>query len=224
MVISLDLNGSGSPPQLNGGVHRAVNGNSDIHANLNGNSKGVVNGHADGITNGYTNSAVNGNTNQVSSGNGSSPKRSDVPIAIVGMSCRFPGDATSPEKLWQLCANAKSAWSEVPSERWNKNAFYHPDGGRIGTVSISSFILVWHTDTRKTNVRGGHFLSQDIALFDAPFFNVSAEEAKVSLPTMFQSAGRAGINNRIRLWTLNYDCSSRLATRHWKMVTDPCFW
>lgn len=75
--------------------------------------------------------------------NGVSPKRPDVPIAIVGMGCRFPGEATSPEKLWQLCASARSAWSEVPPERWNRDAFHHPDGGRIGTVSrsSSSFVL-----------------------------------------------------------------------------------
>ena len=81
-------------------------------------------------------------SNQMSLENGVSPKRSDVPIAIVGMGCRFPGEATSPEKLWQLCASGRSAWSEVPPERWNRDAFYHPDGGRIGTVSRSSSSLV----------------------------------------------------------------------------------
>ena len=81
-------------------------------------------------------------SNQMSLENGVSPKRSDVPIAIVGMGCRFPREATSPEKLWQLCADARSAWSEVPPERWNQDAFYHPDGGRIGAVSRSSFSLV----------------------------------------------------------------------------------
>ena len=58
-----------------------------------------------------------------------------MPIAIVGMSCRFPGDATSPEKLWELCAEARSAWSEVPSERFNQKAFYHPHAEKLGTVS-----------------------------------------------------------------------------------------
>lgn len=82
----------------------------------------------------------------MSSGNGASHTRSDVPIAIVGMSCRFPGEATSPEKLWQLCASAKSAWSEIPPERWNRDAFYHPDGGRTGTVSISSSSYRLYTD------------------------------------------------------------------------------
>lgn len=59
-----------------------------------------------------------------------------MPIAIVGMSCRFPGDATSPEKLWDLCAEARSAWSEIPEDRYNQNAFYHPQGEKHSTVSI----------------------------------------------------------------------------------------
>ena len=59
---------------------------------------------------------------------------SGMPIAIVGMSCRFPKSATSPSKLWDLLIEGQSAWSEIPPDRWNKDAFYHPDGGRTGTV------------------------------------------------------------------------------------------
>ena len=58
-----------------------------------------------------------------------------MPIAIVGMSCRFPGDATSPEKLWKLCADGRSAWSQIPSERFNMESFYHPQETNSGTVS-----------------------------------------------------------------------------------------
>ena len=82
--------------------------------------------------------APSGETSPMFSENGVSPGRTclnDVPIAIVGMGCRFPGEATSPEKLWQLCSNTKSAWSEIPPGRWNKEAFYHPDGGKTGTVN-----------------------------------------------------------------------------------------
>jgi len=57
-----------------------------------------------------------------------------MPIAIVGMSCRFAGGATTPEKLWQLCAEGRSAWSEVPSSRFNQKSHYHPDGQKQGTV------------------------------------------------------------------------------------------
>src|SRR3954466_2628307 len=60
-----------------------------------------------------------------------------MPIAIVGMSCRFPGDATDPSKLWDLCVNGRSAWSEIPESRFNRDAWYHPDKEHIGTVSLS---------------------------------------------------------------------------------------
>lgn len=61
-----------------------------------------------------------------------------VPIAIIGMSCRFPGDATSPEKLWQLCAEGRSAWSKIPKSRFSQEGFYNPNAERVGTVSLDS--------------------------------------------------------------------------------------
>lgn len=39
-----------------------------------------------------------------------------MPIAIVGMACRLPGEATSPDKLWELCAKKEAAWSEIPKD------------------------------------------------------------------------------------------------------------
>lgn len=56
------------------------------------------------------------------------------PIAIVGMSCRFPGESDSPEKLFKLCSEARSAWSEIPADRFNAKGFYHPHAERLGTV------------------------------------------------------------------------------------------
>jgi acyl transferase domain-containing protein len=58
----------------------------------------------------------------------------EMPIAVVGMGCRFPGDATSPNKLWDLLMRKKSARGEIPADRFNIDAFYHPDGDRNGTV------------------------------------------------------------------------------------------
>lgn len=59
-----------------------------------------------------------------------------MPIAIVGMSCRFPGDATDPNKLWDLCESGRDAWSEIPTSRFDGDAWYHPDKDHIGTVRI----------------------------------------------------------------------------------------
>lgn len=57
------------------------------------------------------------------------------PIAIVGLATRFPQQATSTENLWEMLLKARSTWSEVPKERFNSSAFYHPDREHGGTVS-----------------------------------------------------------------------------------------
>jgi hypothetical protein len=61
-----------------------------------------------------------------------------MPIAIVGMGCRFPQDATSPENLWDMLLRKQSAQSDVPIERFNVDGFHHPDSDRSGTVSHKS--------------------------------------------------------------------------------------
>lgn len=83
------------------------------------------------------------------------------PVAIVGLGGRFPGKATDPLKLWEMCSNGEDAWSEVPSSRFNHKAFYHPDQSRNGA----------------TNVKGGFYLKDDVSFFDAPFFNMTKTEA-----------------------------------------------
>ena len=60
-----------------------------------------------------------------------------MPIAVVGMGCRFAGDATNPECLWKMVAEAREAWSPFPASKFNGDAFYHPDPARNGTVSFS---------------------------------------------------------------------------------------
>lgn len=56
------------------------------------------------------------------------------PIAIIGMSCRFGGDASSPEKLWDMLAEGRSAWSEIPKSRYGHKGQYHPENGKLATV------------------------------------------------------------------------------------------
>ena len=83
------------------------------------------------------------------------------PIAIVGMSCRLPGGVNDPEKLWTMLIEGRDGWSETPADRYNWKSFYHPEPG----MQASS------------NHRGGHYIDQDIAAFDAKFFNISTIEA-----------------------------------------------
>jgi len=61
------------------------------------------------------------------------------PVAIVGTSCRFPGGATSPSKLWDLLQKPRNVLNEIPPSRFNTSAFYHPDSQHHG-VSCPSRI------------------------------------------------------------------------------------
>jgi hypothetical protein len=58
-----------------------------------------------------------------------------MPIAVIGIGCRFPGDATSPDNFWKLISEGRSAHSGIPNDRFNIDAFYHPAGERQGSVS-----------------------------------------------------------------------------------------
>lgn len=108
----------------------------------------------------------------------------NAPIAIIGMSCRFAGDVNSPDKLWDLLAEGRSAWSEIPEDRFNIKGFHHPNFEKLNG----------------TNVNGGHFLKEDIGLFDAHFFGLSAEAAatldpqfRLQLESTYEALESAGI-------------------------------
>ncbi|KAJ5494215.1 Acyl transferase/acyl hydrolase/lysophospholipase [Penicillium fimorum] len=110
----------------------------------------------------------------------------DVPkrAAIIGMSCRVPGDVSTPDEFWDLCSRGRSAWSPIPKNRFNAGSFYHPDPDRPGSF----------------NAVGAHFLTEDIGLFDAPFFNITLQEAqamdpqqRIFLECVYEALENAGI-------------------------------
>lgn len=110
------------------------------------------------------------------------PASEVMPIAIVGMSCRFPGGTNNLQDMRRLCMEGKSPWSEIPKTRFNADAFYHPNAERVDSVSsvfmeTSELSNVW-----QMNVKSGHFLKEDqYGYFDASFFNISPNEARVGL-------------------------------------------
>jgi acyl transferase domain-containing protein len=59
-------------------------------------------------------------------------------IAIVGMACRFAGDAKSPEAFHEMLQKGKDAWSKIPSSRFNGEAFQHPSKDRSGTMVMNT--------------------------------------------------------------------------------------
>jgi len=82
------------------------------------------------------------------------------PIAVIGMSCRFPGGADNPEKFWQLLRNGVDAIAQVPPDRWDVDAYYDPNPEVPG----------------KIYTRSGGFLQQ-VDQFDPQFFGISPREA-----------------------------------------------
>jgi acyl transferase domain-containing protein/acyl carrier protein len=82
------------------------------------------------------------------------------PIAIIGMGCRFPGGANTPEQFWQLLRDGIDAIGPMPRGRFDVDAFYDPTPATPGKIVT----------------REGGFLDQ-IDRFDAAFFGISAREA-----------------------------------------------
>jgi acyl transferase domain-containing protein len=107
-----------------------------------------------------------------------------MPIAVVGLDCRFPG-ALDKDAFWRLLMDGEVADSEVPSQRWDVDSYYRADGAP-GSM----------------NTRRGHFID-DVDAFDNDFFGIAPVEAgaldpqqRLLLQTSWRAIEDAGIDPR----------------------------
>ncbi|KAB5542843.1 polyketide synthase [Coniochaeta sp. 2T2.1] len=162
----------------NGHLSGQLGGHSNGDANHNGLNNGTSNGHGNGM-----NGRSNGTHTPDSSSSGY-PSSKPMPIAIIGMACRLPGNVATPAEFWELCTRARTGWTEIPKERFNSDLFHHPNPGKGGCL----------------NSVGGNFLNVDLAAFDAPFFGLTEKEAismdpqqRLLLECTFEALENAGI-------------------------------
>ncbi|HWI20149.1 MAG TPA: type I polyketide synthase, partial [Vicinamibacterales bacterium] len=105
------------------------------------------------------------------------------PIAVIGMSCRFPGGVTDPESFYELLSEGRDGICPVPADRWDADAWYGAEAGAPGKI---------HT-------RFGGFVP-GCEQFDAAFFDISPREAesldpqqRMLLEVSWEAMERAGL-------------------------------
>ncbi|KAL7959326.1 hypothetical protein V8C34DRAFT_280434 [Trichoderma compactum] len=107
----------------------------------------------------------------------------DEAIAIVGIACKLPQEASTVERFWQFLLQGRSAHTPWPEDRFGAG-HYHPDNERVGTHSV----------------KGAHFLAEPPEYFDAPFFGITKGEAicmdpqqRLVLENVYHALENAGI-------------------------------
>jgi len=125
------------------------------------------------------------NENDEDTGRDKEADNAEDNVAIVGISCRFPGGANSPEEYWEVLINGINGVCEMPQDRWDVDHYYNADKEEPG----------------KMYSRKGGFLNVPIDRFDQKMFNISPKEAKALDPQQrllleltWEAFENAGIN------------------------------
>ncbi|KAK2626256.1 hypothetical protein QTJ16_004518 [Diplocarpon rosae] len=116
--------------------------------------------------------------------NGSTVKFDDDAIAVIGLSCRFPGEASTPQSFWDMLSNGRAGAAKIPSDRWTTEGYHHDQKGRRSTIVTPQ----------------GYFLKDDVTAFDAEFFRIPQNEAvamdpqqRIMLEVVYETFENAGL-------------------------------
>lgn len=119
---------------------------------------------------------------QIPQENGTIPKDKLEPIAIIGMSAKFPQDATTPASFWKMICEGRSARVRDSQRSLERRRLLSSRSHSLGrcrfTQFADAFPKILFSNYRKANHRGGHFLNEPLGAFDAPFFSISRIEAE----------------------------------------------
>ncbi|KAI0198779.1 putative polyketide synthase [Astrocystis sublimbata] len=104
-------------------------------------------------------------------------------VAICGFSIKFPDDATTAECLWKIIVERRCTTKQFPPSRINSQGFFHRNNL-----------------PNAMPIQRGHFIEEDLSLFDADFFSISPSEASSMDPmqrwlleTVYRALENAGI-------------------------------
>ncbi|KAI0470578.1 hypothetical protein GGR56DRAFT_683480 [Xylariaceae sp. FL0804] len=108
-------------------------------------------------------------------------------IAVVGIAYKLPQDLEDDDAFWRTLQEAKNLSTEWPKDRMNPDAHPDPKNGQSSADKnrhethspgiAAKYIQHANSQAEQDSSRGGHFITQDAAGFDAPFFSLTAKEA-----------------------------------------------
>lgn len=89
-----------------------------------------------------------------------SPNVDHRSIAIIGMSCRFPGEARDLDGYWRVLSEGKHILSEIPKERFDADRNFDQNHDAVGKIYLKKRAFI-----------------ERMAEFDSEFFGISPREA-----------------------------------------------